>query len=271
MMIDELSEMHGLAKRKLHGVGLNVKQLEDFSQVHKIAQKIEKPYMTGYLDPLYNDFFSKNSFWLIAYNLEGDIVGMVGVRRDVIGTENLHGVYRRRMMMRNNVLSDDNVPKELQPRCADEMTGTLVYVGDLFFGKRARGFGTQYLPDVLRLVFLTALMKWQDLDWFYAFLEEKNARRGVSSLYGFLRCYPFANSWTVNPMNPEFTHSLMCMTQDEFIGLLGTELAAKNLELEPQELDVTDGAQVDFQAIRIAGGHDHNVIEIDKRVAKRDG
>ena len=78
----DTSVLVGRCAERFRELGLTVRQSSDFSRIDAIIDEIGKPYLTPQLSPNWHEFTEETAFWLIAEDLEGAPVGMMGVRLD---------------------------------------------------------------------------------------------------------------------------------------------------------------------------------------------
>ena len=211
---------------RLAGAGIRVEQTSDFELAMRTVAEMDKPYLTDFLSPRKNDFFESNCFWLILRAPDGGASGMVGARMDDTGREPLSAYSARKL--RNLFPEEAEVPvrPDRLPRIAREISGRVVYTGDLFVGPGLRTTNRQTLRTLVLLLYCTIFLKWQPLDWLYAFLRDRDVSRGAPWLYHFPRVYPLANSWTLRPSAQTGEHWLAAMDRLEFVDMLSTYLAA---------------------------------------------
>ena len=69
-------------------------------------------------------------------------------------------------------------------------------------------------------------LKWRTLDWLYAFLRDRDVRRGAAWMYHFPRTYPMAHSWTSPPSDQSGNNWLAAMTRVELVDLFTAYFAA---------------------------------------------
>jgi hypothetical protein len=211
---------------RLADAGIRVEQTSDFELAMATVAEMDKPYLTDFLSPRKNDFFESNCFWLMLRDGQGGPSGMVGARMDDTGREPLSAYSARKL--RNLFPEEAEVPirPDRLPRIAQEISGRVVYTGDLFVGAGLRTTNRQMLRTLVLLLYSTIFLKWQPFDWIYAFLRDRDVSRGAPWLYHFPRVYPLANSWTLRPSVQTGEHWLAAMDRLEFVDMLSTYLAA---------------------------------------------
>ena len=211
---------------RLADSGIKIDQTSNFDLALSTVSDMDKPYLTDFMSPRHNDFFEDNCFWLILYDQDGQPAGTVGSRMDRTGREPLSAYSARKL--RNLFPEEAEVPvrPDRLPRIADEIRGNVVYMGDLFLGPTLRTTNRQCLRLIVLLLHCVAFLKWKDLDWVYAFLRDRDVRRGAGWLYHFPRMYPVAHSWTKPPSDHSGENWLAAMNRVEFAEMLTTYLAA---------------------------------------------
>ena len=108
------------------------------------------------------------------------------------------------------------------PRIADEIKGHVVYTGDLYLGPGLRKTDRSNLRTIMLLQYCVIYLKWTDFDWLYAFLRDRDVRRGATWMYHFPRIYPMAHSWTSPPSDDSGNNWIAAMNRVEMIDLFST-------------------------------------------------
>ena len=215
-----------MCTNKLAEAGIFVEQTSDFDLAMRAIESADKPYLTDFLSPRKNDFFEDNCFWLVLNDDSGKPGGVVGCRMDQTGREPLSSYASRKL--RNIFPDEDHVPirPDRLPRVADEIMGKVVYSGDLFLGSAFRTTNRTLLRTIVLLQYCVIFLKWNDFDWLYAFLRDRDVRRGATWMYHLPRTYPMAHSWTSPPSDHSGDNWLGAMTRLEMIELFSAYLAA---------------------------------------------
>ena len=76
------------------------------------------------------------------------------------------------------------------------------------------------------LQYCLIFLKWSKLDWLYAFLRDRDVRRGAGWTYHFPRMYPMAHSWTSPPSDDSGNNWIAAMTRLEMVDLFATYFGA---------------------------------------------
>jgi hypothetical protein len=211
---------------RLADAGISVEQTSDCDLAMDTVAAMDKPYLTDFLSPRKNDFFESNCFWLILRDLGGAASGMVGARMDETGREPLSSYSVRKLRNLFPEEAEMAVRADRLPRIAQQISGRVVYMGDLFVGHGLRSPNRQMLRTLSLLQYCAVYLKWRDIDWIYAFLRDRDVSRGAPWLYHFPRVYPFAHSWTVRPSVQTGEHWLAAMDRLEFADVLSAYLVA---------------------------------------------
>lgn len=183
--------------QKIEEFGLTVRECDDFDQIPAILEKMEKPYFTPYLSPQFNDFSRSSGFWLIVEK-DGIPVAVGGARFDDLKDEKIDSYWARTFKRHYGDSERPQIHSIAQP-LVNELGGKLAYFGDLFVAKGARG-SRSILSYAMTLCHILVSMKWSP-DWTYAFLHEKDVRRGAAYLYGFTRTITYSKMF-FDPQKP---------------------------------------------------------------------
>ena len=211
---------------RLASAGIHVEQTSDFDHVLWAIDYVGKPYLTDFMSPEKNDFFEENCFWMLLNDAEGNPAGLTGVRSDNTGREPLSSYSQRKL--RNLFPQERHVPirDDRLPRVADEIMGHVVYTGDLFLGPAFRSTSRNNLRVLAMLQYCLIFLKWSKLDWLYAFLRDRDVRRGAAWIYHFPRTYPMAHSWTSPPSDDSGNNWIAAMNRIEMVDLFSTYFGA---------------------------------------------
>ena len=212
--------------RRLEAADIFVDQTSDFDRAMQTIEQLDKPYLTDYMSPLKNDFFESNCFWLILNDQDGQPGGMVGARFDDSGREPLSAYATRKLRSIFPDEMDVPVSHDRLPRIAEEISGRVVYTGDLYLSRTFRTTNRHTLRIIVLLLYTVMTLKWTDLDWVYAFMRDRDVRRGAAWLYHFPRSYPMAHSWTKPPSVESGENWLAVMSRLELMDLLSAYFTA---------------------------------------------
>ncbi len=182
----EKSMLLAQASQRLHDAGFECAVTVNAGEVAAMLRELEKPYITPYLSPGYNDFTWSSSFWFVV-RCEGRLVAMGGVRFDDIGDEPI-AEYWTRIFARHYGPGKPGEIHSIAKPITEKVKGKLAYMGDLYVAKDWRG-KRSYIKDAMVICHLIVSLRWSP-DWTYAFLREKDVQRGASALYGFTWVVP---------------------------------------------------------------------------------
>ena len=170
--------------------GIYLEQCSDFEKIERFAADIKKPGILPILSPSDNDFFETNCFWLLAsaYEKNGDPeqtgrpVGMIGMRRDQSGRESLKSYSERKLRTLFPTEANVAIRPDRLPSFADDIRGDIVYMGDLYFSSERRSalVKRENMRKFATIAYSLIYLKWTDLDWLYAFLRDRDVRRGAT-------------------------------------------------------------------------------------------
>ncbi|TNF60066.1 MAG: hypothetical protein EP307_09270 [Rhodobacteraceae bacterium] len=201
------TELIAICRGKLQEDGFRVVVEQDFDRIPSILDEIGKPYLTPKMSPLYNDFTGHDCFWLLLMR-DNRVVAAAGTRLDDIGGGSI-AEYWRRTMRRQYGANERQVIGRVADPVEQDLRGRLAYFGDLYFTTEAGRSITTVRRFVLIGHMITSL-KWNP-DWTYAFLRERDVRRGACFHYGFNRFIPDAQFW-IDPPAPRENTEYCAMT-----------------------------------------------------------
>jgi hypothetical protein len=162
--------------------------------VREIEQMSGRHPVNSMLSPIENDFTQRNSFWLLLRK-GTEIVGTLGARFDDIAGDCVGGHLAR---MHNRHYSKDGqlaVEPNLARR-ANNVSGGLVYMGDVFFAPGHRG-DLAKTQCFCQYAFCLAFARWWErADWLIAMHREIDALAGKPIQHGFTSGnFPAAQNW----------------------------------------------------------------------------
>lgn len=178
--------LSGLARR-----GIAVDESSDFATCEQRMNAIGKASFTPMLSSEFNDLSKDQAAWLILRR-DGSDIGGVAARLDSLNSETLSDFWDRsyrRLYHGAGTLRNS--------RDCDEISGNVMYMGEFFIAKEARG-SRHLLSLFTHLLFSYAALRWQP-DWLYAFVRADDVRLGYASEYGFTRQYPGVHLWDKRP------------------------------------------------------------------------
>jgi hypothetical protein len=193
-ILDRANVVGALSELLLHR-GLRLEVLEDYSRVREAIDFAGKEYLTPFSSPDFNDFTSENCIWMCAYDGDGPVI-LGAARLEDLGNERLDVYWERTFGRAYRGSEIHNVSSVITNR----VQGKIVYFGDLFVAKRARG-NRSNLRAFTAIGHMLCSLKW-DPDWIYCFLRQRDASRGAAQLYGFNWIEPSPYEWIgVPPQN----------------------------------------------------------------------
>ncbi|MCR9124497.1 MAG: hypothetical protein NXH82_00075 [Rhodobacteraceae bacterium] len=197
----EKAELIAICREKLLAEGYLLRVEQDFDMVPKIIDAIGKPYLTPKMSPFFNDFTGENCFWLLLER--GDqLVAAAGARLDDLGGGSITEYWRRTMRRHYGAGKHEVIGRVAHP-CEEDLRGRLAYFGDLYFAAGA-GRSLQTVRRFVMIGHMLSALKWNP-DWTYAFLRERDIKRGAGYHYGFNRYIPDAQFWIDPPAPRENT------------------------------------------------------------------
>lgn len=215
----DLVQLCALCRDRLAAQGFEVEQCTDFDRVGEIIEGLDKPYRTRHLSPEFHDFTRSSSFW--AFLKQGDdYVGCVGVRHDDIGVEPIHKWWERQARRLYGGGGDAVLIDGPRPRFLDEISGDLVYVGDLFMRTDSSVTRRVDLRAFMFIVYCLAIFRW-DVDWIYSFIKKKHAMRGYATIYAASHQFPGVKRWRTEPPERDSSEWFTCSSIDDLRYFLG--------------------------------------------------
>lgn len=172
------------------------------------------------LSPWRNDFNSQNSFWLLLRK-DGVLVGTLGARFD--------GVYDKHISQHISDLHSRHYPSErvpgLVPNAPDQsndISGGIVYMGDVFFSKGHRG-DIGKTQCFCQYAFCLAYAKWWDrADWIVALHRKVDLNAGKREHYGFIsKSIPAVQTWKSVVENRSNDEVLSSLSKPDFLRNIG--------------------------------------------------
>jgi len=176
----------GLAER-----GITVQESSDFDACEARMRAIGKASFTPMLSSAFNDLSKDHAGWLILHR-DGMDIGGVAARLDSLKSETLPAFWDR-----SYARMYDGAGALRASHACDEIRGNVMYMGEFFISKPARG-SRHLLSLFTHLLFSYAALRWQP-DWLYAFVRADDVRLGYASEYGFTRQYPGVHLWDKRP------------------------------------------------------------------------
>jgi hypothetical protein len=193
--------------------------LTDHTISPELAREVEamsgRAPISSILSPWENDFNNRNSFWLVMRK-DGEIVGTLGARIDDINDRN---VADHLTQLHNRHFARDGNSEVLSKlsSSASNITGGLVYMGDVFFDAGHRG-DIAKIQCFCQYAFCLAFARWWErAHWIIALHRHKDVLAGKVAQYGFTSVsFPAAQSWISPPDGRSSTEYLSALSKEHF-------------------------------------------------------
>lgn len=201
----------------LDSSGFEINQRHDFEEIEEQLPGLNKfltptTSVTPSMSVAMNDFTEASAFWL-TMEKAGKLVAVMAMRLDRLGRESISEffcrAYSRHYPTNQGVSVSDHIPQVVR-----QITGDIVYMGDLFFAKEIRGSRANLMCFV-HLAHALCFAKWQH-DWTYAFHHREDVLSGYTDRYGFNNRWPGAQIWTDPPSYRSNSEFLSVISREEF-------------------------------------------------------
>lgn len=183
--------------------------------VREIEEMPGRYPVNSMLSPSENDFTQRNSFWLLLRK-GTEIVGTLGARFDDIADDS---VGRHLAKLHNRHYSKDGqlVVESNLARRAENISGGLVYMGDVFFSPGHRG-DLAKTQCFCQYAFCIAFARWWErAEWLIAMHREVDALAGKPLQHGFTSgSFPAAQNWFSPVINRSGTEFLSVLSKYDF-------------------------------------------------------
>ncbi|MEH6521197.1 hypothetical protein [Sulfitobacter sp.] len=174
--------------RALQDRGMDVDATQDFDEVRRRWAQTGRKEQSPMMDVNRHEFTQRDAFWL--FLTEGDeTVGGIGVKYVDLVDESFDSYLRRTSRAQYDRLVDP-INSIARP-VLDQVSGRLVYIGELEFREDKRG-RISILTALVGLAKALAAQEWSDFQWMYAFIPKEHVR--FIYAYGF--SYQLANAVT---------------------------------------------------------------------------
>lgn len=208
----EMMKLGAICLAQLERLGYTVEQSCDFQGIAKEIPDIGKALISPTMSFQINDFTEENAFWIVLRK-SSQLVAVMAMRIDRIGRGSVDRfwseAYSRHYPTEKGVSVSAHVPVAVR-----QLTGDLVYMGDLHFREEDR----KYRPTLMCFVHLAHALcftKWRH-DWTYAFHRREDVLRGYADRYGFNNRWPGAQIWTDPPSYRSSSEFLSVISREEF-------------------------------------------------------
>ncbi len=181
--------------KKLKSDGLELEVLSDLRVFEGRMAKIGKAPNHPMISPDWHDFSSSDAFSII-FRQGGQDIGGVAARHLDLGDDSLAQHWASSYM---RLYSDgSSVPVgRFSTVAGREITGKVVYLGELFLRKGSRN-GSVCWRLIFHYLFALCFLKWHP-EWIYGFVRQPDVMSGKASRYGFTRQYIGPQEWSHPP------------------------------------------------------------------------
>lgn len=196
---------------EIERMGYEVQATSDFDKIQRLVAETGRQAQTPMMSLLRNDFTEETAFWLFLYK-EGEVVAGIGAKYERLGRERF-GAYLRRTSRMQYGCDSDPIDEIAEP--VDELIGgDIVYIGELEFRRAHRG-NLNLLEAFMRVHQGLCALKWQRIDWIYAFVPEEHQK--FSWLYGFMLAIPGAITWHQPAPKGRLDSHVLLATEGRFL------------------------------------------------------
>lgn len=176
---------------------LDIRVEYDFDKLNEVCQNFDGKDLSEQFQTRYFDFTPANAFWLSVTDSGGRIISVVAARfEDLSGIKLSDHWMQQQKRIYIDPHGEDACLAEQSCPGADQITGRVVYHGDMWLEKDYRGGSLAVL--ITRLSQLLVYAKWQP-DYIYCFMSEKLVQRGFSTGQGYAHMQPVGTHWLVAP------------------------------------------------------------------------
>lgn len=196
--------------------GITVRESVAYDEMAQIVARAEKPYLTAYNSPAWNDFSEGNCTWTVGFMDDEPVVFGVA-RLEDLGREALSSYWAR---VYNRLYPRDvgHCIASVAPDVDRALTGRLAYFGDLFVSPKVRRLQYARMAFV-GLGHLCVSMKWSP-DVSYCMVTQRHAMRGAHLAYGFNNLLQSAVTWVDSPPQRSDSDCLAYIPKSELRGAI---------------------------------------------------
>lgn len=214
-MDQEVDEVFASLMSEFYLNNISVEFVEEPRVAERYLQRSSKSGLSPYLDSNYGEIGAGNCFWILLFK-DRRIVGSVGSRLDHIPTGGMESFWKKQQ----RDLKYGNIDSTRMPPVASEMSGSVVYLGDLFLEPRVH-----INMRALGMLSYTSIHKRWRPDWFYAFLTKRDASRKQLFNFNMPRVYEGVFKWnTTPPKGRDDSDWLVAMSSNDFLYTVGRYL-----------------------------------------------
>ena len=214
----QLAEATAALSARLRANGCSIEQTVDFAKIDAEMSLMEKGKMSLENNWLYSDLTPANAFYVVVRNAERKPIAMCAVRNYQLRNETLTG-FLDRQYSRLYGNGENALDTSMMPPVSDEITGSVVYLGDFFVGREGRVSKEFNNSDFILLVYGLSMMQF-DPDWLFGFARHRDAARGLMATYFMTRCYPFALNWKIETPTRQDSDWIIGMNRRDLTYLL---------------------------------------------------
>ncbi|MDQ7071871.1 MAG: hypothetical protein Q9M48_14265 [Rhodobacterales bacterium] len=217
MIQNDLVVQSAALLERLNGLGFDILAEDDFEVIQAKVTHTGKEWQSPMFSLMRNDFTRGSAFW--AFLMKDDVeVGGVAARYYDLRSESLESYLHRTSSAQYG--GGDPAIESIAKPVSENIGGRLVYFGELYFTKAARG-NIKVLSTFARLSVILAAMSWPDFDWLYAFIPKEQIR--FADAYGFTYRLPKAITWKdPEPLGRRNSHVLIALSKSDFWHLLSS-------------------------------------------------
>lgn len=193
MNIDHLADLIATCKAGLKEIGITVELCYDFARAERELLACGKPSFTPMMSVDHNSFTNEAFLWVLL-KCDGVTIGGACAKYDNIRDEAIDAFWMR-TLRRHYIEEFDTGAKVICDAETLNISGKVVYLGELFVAKNKRGSAKQ-LRLFVHLLFAYAGLKWADLDHIYVTMRADDIQNGKIHLYGFTEQTPWVIQWS---------------------------------------------------------------------------
>ncbi len=208
--------------RQLADLGLKILCSSDFVAFEELCASLPgKGQASEFFSSRFFEITPRDGFWLRAIDEQGSTVHVQAMRVDRLDgmtlAEHWRRRYRRLYEQRQQGVRWDGTTSPI----AEEITGTVVYHGDMYIDRNLplKGISGPLAHVALGL----ALSKWEP-DYVYGLVDYRFVRQGFTIREGYAHTQRFCAGWIKAPQGVEADESIVWMTRDDLIYLTARPL-----------------------------------------------
>jgi len=216
----EKAQLARLCLEILGEKNLVIEQTTDFARIPGLIDGLGKTYLTRELSPAYNDFKTRDSFWLLMKHQdpksgEETVVGMIGCRCDDLSGERVKDFLAGQLGRLYGVDGREAVEPDHYPPVMDRMSGKIVSVGDFYMNANFRGSEKFPKRALVFLLYTYASIEWK-FDWLYAMIRKQHADIGFITAYCGAVSYPACWFWKDAPAHRDDTDYFVAIDRHDY-------------------------------------------------------